>query len=137
MRIVDHDQRRAAIGDGCRQPVQAVQNRERVVLRAGGALGPVARRHDRRGASRGAGQQRAALVACRRANERLEQLAHHAVGEVALQLAAAADQYGDPGALRDSPRLVQQDRLADAGHTLDEDQRALTCGEPIGQVGEL
>jgi hypothetical protein len=84
VQVVDDEQQRPALGEVGRQPEQAVQDRE-------GGLGgrrPVGRRgvEERRGERGGARQQLVLRAAARRQHGGLEQLAHHAVGELVLEL---------------------------------------------------
>lgn len=68
---------------------------------------------------------------------RPEELADHAEGKVALQLPAASAQHGNPGALRQPPRLGQQPRLPDPGPALDQRHPPLARDRPLGEAGEL
>ena len=66
-----------------------------------------------------AGQQPRALRLVAVGDKPLEKLAHHAVGERALDLAAAGDQDGHPGDGRPRATLAKDRRLADPGRALD------------------
>jgi hypothetical protein len=123
LQVVDRDQHRPLVGQVERGPVQAVQDRERAL---GVALG---RPEHALGGRRRAGQQTAALVGV--ARERLEQLAHRAERELALELAAAGGEHGHPvGALA---RRRQQAALADPRRPLDQHHRAARVARPVEQ----
>ena len=106
------------------QPVEAVEGGERGVP----GLPRVLRlRPEERGGRRGRPRQQA--LAGRRVDQGgLEQLPHHAVRELALQLAAAGGEDGHAGVGGAAARLRRQPRLADAGLPLDEQHPGLALG---------
>ena len=89
----------------------------------------------RGGRRRGAGQQ---PLPRRRVDQRhLEQLAHHAVRELALQLAPPGGEDGHAGVGRPAAGLGGQPRLADARLALDEHHPGLAAGRPGDDLLDL
>ena len=127
VQVVHRDHQRLLGGQVRRQPVQAVQGGERGV----GRRAVLARRgvQDLLGRGRGPGQQR--RPRSRVGHGGLEQLAHHAEGELALQLAAAGAEHPDPGAGRPLAQLGHQAALADAGAALDQQRVGLAALEAL------
>ena len=120
VQVVDREQQRPAVGHVRRQPVQAVQRRQR---RVGARLGrELCGIEQRRRQTRRAGKQLGSLLRRQRGQERLEQLPHHAVGERPLQLGAAPAKNLRPGRLTQGLRLRDQRGLADARRPLDRQQ---------------
>ena len=108
VQVVDRDKRRLQKGHVGRQPVQAVQDRKRAlrgrVLRTGQWRGPE-QRLNQRGRPR---EQLRADIRIGRREQRLEQLTHDPVGELALELAAAGGQHPHPRRAGDRPRLASR-----------------------------
>jgi hypothetical protein len=74
------------------------------------------------------------------AQDRLEQLAHDAECELALQLRAPRAQHLHPRRLGDRPGVGQQGGLAHARRTLDHDERPATVPGPLerrADAGEI
>ena len=105
--IVDRDHRRAAQRDVGREPVEPVEHGERDV---GLVLVGACQLHvlEERGRERRCpSEELRALVARRPREHRLEELAHDAVREVLLELAATRVEDDDAGLRRDPPRLCK------------------------------
>ena len=132
MRIVDRDQqgsRRREIG---RQPVQAVQHRER----------PVRRRRDtaeeeRAHSGGGAGNEGLALRGLRIRKAPLEELPHDTEGELHLELGSACAQNAVAELLRAPACNLHQRRLSEPCPTLDQEDAgpALEQRLDLGQLG--
>ena len=133
VQIVDRDQQWRLGREVRRQPVQAVQ-------RGGGRVVtdvPLARQPEHRpGECRRSLQPAPALLAGGPADASLQQLTHHAVGEVALQLATAGGQDLQSGCVGETHPRLQQTGLADAGRPLEDHRRAATAGRISGQLPE-
>ena len=125
--VVDGDHERVVTGQVGAQPVQPVQYRERGVGRLGLARVGVGTRegqHPGRDPCRSLEQVGPpAGGSC--GQGRLEQLARHAEGEVALQLAATGPQNANSGGAGGVGGSLDQRRLADAGGALQHEQRPL------------
>ena len=127
MQVVDREQQRLLGREVEREPVQAVQRRER-----GGAL-LVGRERllEQRGGRGGRAREPAAGD-----DPGLEQLAHDAVGELALELPGPRLQD-----LERRPRTLaqagEQPGLADAGRPLDQHEAAAARGRVRDQRVEL
>jgi hypothetical protein len=80
---------------------------------------------DRGGKLCRASEQRRSPRRRRRVQQRLEELARHAVGEVALELAAASDEDGPSRGRGDAARGLEQRALADSRLSLDEQDLAV------------
>ena len=132
VRVVERDEQRAVGGDPRGQPVQAVQQREQLAarrLRAGRRL----RAQQLRGDPGGALEQPAARDERVGGDERLEELAHDAEREVALQRAAAGGEDAHAALGRELLGALQQRALADAGRALDERDAARPGARRIEQ----
>jgi hypothetical protein len=114
--VVDRDHQRRGLGQLCHQPVETMLDAEGVPV-AGVFEG--GRGH--RGAAGQPGAARAAV------EHRLEELAHDAIGKLALILAAPRPQHPGTERLRAAQTLLQQDRLARSGLAFDEQQAAFAC----------
>ena len=97
VQVVDREQEARAGGDVGRQPVQAVQRRQRRVGGRGGReLGGI---EQRRREPRRVAEQLGSFLFGQGREERLEELADHAVREGVLELAAACSEDLHPGRL--------------------------------------
>jgi hypothetical protein len=117
VQVVDGEQERAPRGDVRRQPVEAVQCRQRrfrVRLRS-----KPSGVEDRRGERGGSAEQLGSLLSGQPGNKRLEELSYDAIGECALELGAARAQHLHPRFLGSRSCLHDQRRLADPGRPLD------------------
>jgi hypothetical protein len=96
VQVVDREQRRLLEGHVCREPVEPVDDREGAfcgrVLRTGRLRAAEERLYER-GRSR---EQLRAEIRRGRREQRLEQLPDDAVGELALELAAAGREPAHP-----------------------------------------
>jgi hypothetical protein len=120
VQVVDGQQQPPAGGHIRGQPVQAVQARQRrIPVRLGRQAGRVKQRRGQPGRAR---QQLATLCRGQGGQQRLEQLADHAVGKRALQLRAACAKDLHPGRLRPRFGLRDQGGLADPGRPLERQQ---------------
>ena len=93
MRVVDGQQQRLGDREVGRQPVQAVKQ-GKMSPAAPGSRGGVVVGEQRAGQRRGARESLLTLVGGQVTERRLEQLAHDAEGEVALELRAASGESG-------------------------------------------
>jgi hypothetical protein len=119
--VVDGQEQGPARGQVQGDPVEAVQSGERPVS----PLPRVGLPEHRAGAPRGALEDRLVL---RRGG--LEELAHHAEGEVALQIAAPGGQHAQRAFGR-AAQPGEQPALADSGRALDDEQA------PVAAPGRL
>ena len=85
---------------------------------------------DRPGVGGGAGEQRRERLGTELADHRLEELSHDAIGEVALERAAARLQHPHAAAARQAADTPQQRRLADPARALDEQHAAVALADP-------
>ncbi len=138
--VVGEQQQRPLAGEVGREPEEAVEERERLLP----ALGAVRRGElpGEQGARQGgrAAEQPVALPGRRRGERRLEELAHDAEGEAALELAAARGEHRDAGVPGAPARLLEQPGLADPGRPLDRHERAPALAGPrerVVQAGEI
>jgi hypothetical protein len=115
MGVIDEEHQRLTLCEVRAQPEQAVKHRRR--LRRLAARG-VSGQHDRRGQSRGARQQRAALCAARVHEHLLEQRPHDPEPELPLKLAPTRVKRRDPDRGPGSCARLDQARLARAGRPL-------------------
>ena len=121
LQIVDDEQQRALLGEIADQPVQPVAEGE---LPLGIGADPVVvlgEAQHRSGQARGALQRSDVEVS----HLALEQLAHDAVGKVALHLAAAGAQRRHATARARRRGVLEQPRLADPRRTAQQRGRAL------------
>ena len=135
VRVVDEQRERRPAGEVGGQPVEAVQGGERPLRpeRQVGGLGQLDV-EQRRGAARRAFEE----VVVR--DDGLEQLAHDAEAEGALELGPARRQRRQPGARRLGARRGEQLGLADPGRALEDHRAALTGGDRLrggADVAEL
>jgi hypothetical protein len=127
VQVVEEQHERAPAGQVGGEPVKPVERRERRVRPAG-------RRGEVRGVEHGAGrggrpgEELVAGVGAGGRDERLEELADDAVGELALELQPARGEYLVTGRDRAGARGLEQARLADAPRALDEDEPAAVTG---------
>ena len=125
--VVDDEAQRRRGGEVRAQPVETVQDRERGIdaRRRKAVDERRARQSQQAGRRAGIGlKEIRALVLVRLDEHRLEQLAHHAEGEVALELRSACREDAHPAVRGGAPRRAEQRRLADAGRPLDHDEGA-------------
>ena len=122
MEVVDRQQQRALGGEVGGQPEQAVERGER----RDGLLAGVGRTEHGRG-GRGRPGERGGIDLA------LEELAHDAEAELALQLAGAGGEDGEL-ARRRGAQAGEQARLPDPGRTLDQ-QQAPAPGDGIADGG--
>ena len=136
VRVVDHEEQRAPLGDADRQPVEAVQDPEAHVGRRGARAD---RRLEQRASGRGRSVEQLAAV-LDRVQPRLEQRAGDAPAERALELV--------PGGAQDDEAVVGGGRgdarrergLTEAGRRLEHDRRSVARGgarEPIADRFQL
>ena len=117
MEVVDREQERSASCEIRRQPVQAVERRER---RVGTGLRNEQLGIEERLGQRGCpGEDVGSLLRSDRGEERLEELPHDAVRERPLELRAACSEHLHPRLLAERSRLGHQGGLADAGRPFD------------------
>ena len=122
VRVVDAEHDELTRGQVRAQPVEAVQDREGRVGRRGRRLALLQRAREPEhtgGQLRGPLQQVGALGGARLVQQRLEELAHHAEGEVALELRAARAQEARRSVLAGDPGGREDGRLADACRPFD------------------
>jgi hypothetical protein len=121
LRVIEEEQQRPIGGQVGDQPVQAVRRRERIA----GVRGRVAGRLEQRLRQHGrALKQRRGLRLVRANHDRLEELAHAAIGEVLLELARQCRQDAEARRARLIGRQPQQRRLPDAALSLNHDNLA-------------
>ena len=121
--VVDAEHDRLGGGQVGAQPVEAVQDREGRIGRGGGRLALLQRTgkpEHAGGEPRRPLQQVVALGGARLVEQRLEELAHHAEGEVALELGAARAQEARRPVLGGDPGGREDGRLADPGRSFDD-----------------
>jgi hypothetical protein len=134
--VVDGEHQRAAVGEVRGQPVEAVERPEGRVSPLG--LERRARVAEQALAEAGrAREERRALLPARRQHGRLEQLARHAEGELALERGAACLEHSQPRALGLPPRAREQAALADPRRPLDEHHASAALACPLDSVAEL
>jgi hypothetical protein len=119
--VVDRHEHGLLARDVRGQPVQAVEHRERGVLRArvqhrGGVL------EHRPRESRRPGQPRLPPLLVRLVEHRLEELAHDPEREAALELAPAAREHPHPRRPCPPPRARDEAGLADPGGRLEDEE---------------
>ena len=124
VQVVDLEQQRALGGEVERQPVEPVQGGERRVP----GRRPVVRGGE--DDARGGGRARERV---RVGDDGLEQLAHDAERELALELAGAGVEHERVLGARAAPELRQQPRLADPGRALDQDRAPLALRRLLEQ----
>ena len=131
MQVIHCEQKRPPRGDVRRQPVEAVQRRQRSVRgRLSCKLSGV---EDGRGERGRAGEQLGALLRRQVSQKRLEELSHHPVGERALELGAPGAQDLHSPLMGSRLCLHDQGRLADSRRALDRQQLVATeCGADHG-----
>lgn len=126
LEIVDCEQQRLLLGQVEREPVKTVQHREGTALagprsRGRPRTGGVEHRAVEYGPGRRRGPGQRGRTRPRGGDERLEELADHAEGIVALQFAGPGPQHGHRGG-RGPARFGQELGLADPGWAVDQDQ---------------
>ena len=131
VQVVDRDHGRAPERDVCGQPVEPVQHPERDVafLRDELALG-----EEPLGERGRTGEQLAARLGSCACDQRLEELAENAVGEVLLELGAARIENLEPRLLGDGASLVDEPGLSHPGPAFDRDHVPAATG---GQADRL
>jgi hypothetical protein len=128
MRIVDRDQQRTLVPHVGGQPIQPVQDQRR---RIPPQLPSRRIRLDRRRGERGCPAEHSRALGRRHRGERaLEQLTHHAVGEVPLELPSASDEYRHARLPGQPVGSGDEGGLADAGLALQRDRRTGTAQRP-------
>jgi hypothetical protein len=126
VQVVDRDEKRSAGGDVGRQPVEAMERRQRRIPgRLDRQLGGLEERRRERGS---ADKQLGSLLLRQAGEERLEELPDDAVRERALELGAARAQHLHPRLSGASLRLRHEGRLADSGRALDRKQPTTASG---------
>lgn len=131
--VVDREQQRTVAAQVDGQPVEPVQHRERHVAAVRSITG-TDRLEERPCGRGGAAEQR--VVVLRRRHHRLEELAHDAERELALELSATRGQHEKARLLRSPARLRHQPRLPDSGWSLDEHEPPLAGGRLLDQFVE-
>ena len=135
--VVDRQQDRPLLAQLRAEPVEAVQRREHPILRRLGRTrhGRLGAKEERLGQAGGAAKQPSALERLEAVRAVLEQLPHHAVRVVALELHAGRAEDVEAALLRQTLDLAQQAGLADSGMTLDHENpaRARRCGVQLGR----
>jgi hypothetical protein len=122
LQVVDGDQRHAPLGESADQAPHAVERR---LCRRAVAVTAGARRGEQwRGGAR-CSQERGPLERVGRAQARLEELARDGEGVVRLELAPARPQGGAADPFGYLAELGEKARLARAGSTLEDNERAL------------
>ena len=127
VRVVDDHAKRTHSGQVRAQPVETVEDRERGI---DARRGRDTRRRcpwqpkESRGHAGSGLQQVGALELRRFGQRRLEQLAYHSEGEIALQLGPPCPQHAHSAVCRSGPRRRKQRRLANASRPFDHHERA-------------
>ena len=137
VQIVEREQERPARGEVRRQPVEAVQRRQRRIRRRlDRHLCGIEKRRRQRG---GAAQRLGSLLRLEGSKQRLVELPHDPVGERALELRAARAEREQARLLRQRLRPRNKGRLADTRRPLDRQQPATLgdSGDQLGHRGEL
>ncbi len=142
MRVVDREQQRGLLGERRGQPVEAVQDRERVGDTAAGGGGRRPVREPERAARRigGALEQRLPLGGVEGREMRPEQLAHEREREVALEFGRARCQHAHPGYLPRAAEGLQQTGLTEPGGRVDHGEAAapgVRVADHRVELGEL
>jgi hypothetical protein len=119
VQVVDHERRRAPCGKIGREPVEAVHDRERNVASSLACQLLVAEEPFREAGR--AGQHLVALPGWQRCQQRLEELAHDAVGELLLEVGATREQHLEVVTRREAARLGDEPCLTHSGAPLDRD----------------
>jgi len=134
VRIVDDHAERAVCGEVRAQPVEAVEDRERGVdARKGRTVRRCAWEPEQTGCHAGSVLHQIDTFELRCLDERgLEQLPHHAEGEIDLHLGRARPQDAHSALCRCSARRGEQRRLADPGRPFDHHEPAA----PRASVGQ-
>jgi hypothetical protein len=123
--VVQQQRQRAALGEREREPVEPVDRRVDRLERRFGAHGVagVGAEHRRRQAGLARGDDQRLL-----AHDALEELAHDAEAEVALELVPTRGERRQPAGAGRAPHLVQQCRLPDPRLALDQEHPARPGG---------
>jgi hypothetical protein len=116
MRVVDRQQQRRSVGEVDRQPVEAVQDREALVLLEATRVVALKQRGDRAGR---AGEQCDSLVRAGVGAAALEELPRDAEGEVAFEVGPAGPEHEVPVPAGDLAGGVEQRGFADSGPRFD------------------
>ncbi len=138
--VVDREHRRLLVRDVRREPVEAVQRRERRVDLVARPLDEARRLEQRRRERRRAREELLAPRGRRGRDQRLEELPHDAEREVALELAAPRGEDAHPAGGR-SADGGEEPRLADPGGALDHHEVAVAAARGVrerverGQLG--
>jgi hypothetical protein len=137
VQVVEREQERPARGEVRRQPVEAVERRQRRVR--GRLRRDLGRVKERRRERRRAREQVGSLFRLQGGEQRLEELPHYPVRERALKVGGAPAQHLHTGLLSECFRLHHQGGLADAGRPLDCEQppAARAGGDQAGHRGQL
>ncbi|HKE80646.1 MAG TPA: hypothetical protein VKB54_15105 [Solirubrobacteraceae bacterium] len=131
VRVVDADEDRRALRQVCRHPIQAVQQRRRLERR--GRSGGHEQRTREPGRAR---QHRAPLARAQPADRRIEQPAHHAVPELALELAAGRVEHDEPALSRAIACRLEDAALADPRRALHGKKAPRPCGDRAQRDGQ-
>ena len=132
VQVVDRERSRAPEREVRCEPVEAVQHREGDAGRIAVVFVQLAGLEERRCALGRPVEQLLAYRRCRRREQRLEELAHDAEGEVLLELSAARGQHRETCARGRRAGLGDEARLADAGAALDRDEPSGAAGGSLG-----
>jgi hypothetical protein len=131
LRVVDHERERALLGEGRAQPQHAVGDQHRRVC-----AGDVPPKQQRAGQGRGPVDQLRALGVGLLAQRGLEQRAHDAEGEVALQGARLGAAHETAGLGGGQGGVLQQGRLAEPRGRIEHDDPAVALGHAADGAAE-
>ena len=136
MRVIDDHAQRPPLREVGAEPVEAVEDGERRVLVGDGGLGALrgARQAEQPGGHAGRAPEELGRP-LHPPERRLDELAHHAEGELALQLGPPGAEDAHPRRFGPSPGVGQQRGLAHARRALDHDEHpAAVTGPGQGAV---
>ncbi len=133
--VVDEQRDRALVRDVVEKPVEPVEHGEGAVGRRPRAV--VRRREERLRQRRSASEEPLAVRGPGPRHDRLEQLAHAPVGEVALELARPRAQAPEAAFGSGLGYCPQKARLAESGGRLDEDDVAPSVLGRLKRVAEV
>lgn len=129
LRVVERDDKRGALGEVGREPVQGVQAGQEAAAGRGRrdvVTGDVEHGGRRCGGTR---EQPPTGLGARRDERRLEQTPRHPEREVAFEWAAACGEHLQPALPRPGSRHPEQGRLPDTRRPLNEQQPTGTAGD--------
>ena len=130
VRVIDQHEQRGPVREAGAQPVEPVQHGERALV----LLTVSTELEDGRAQRRGAVHE---LVGAGTVDARLEQLPHHAEGELALELGAACAQHAHAALACLALGRQQQLRLADPAGPLDDERRARARASGVEALEDL